>query len=377
MEHTRIVDLVRRACVEARKPEPSMLEDCGEIPLRHYTDPERLKAERATLFRRLPLPIAHASEVGARRMTVRELDGVSLVLTRGADGDLRAFKNACRHRGVRLVREDCPAKAFVCPYHGWTYGSDGRLLHVPHEAAFASCNLERRDLVPVKAEERHGLVWVALDPGAPDVASHLGEIDEEVGAFGFARHAVGHRVVREQRGNWKFLMEAFLDGYHVRTLHRDTIYPYFLDARNHAEPAGPHVRSAVARRSAKEVALDATFASQSLRDLATLAYVIFPATTLIAHPDWTSLVTVQPIATDRFMWSHTQLICEEPTTDAARAHFDRSFRLIEQGVFEGEDLLMCSEAQAGLETGANEAITFGRLESPALWFHRAVAERLG
>jgi phenylpropionate dioxygenase-like ring-hydroxylating dioxygenase large terminal subunit len=310
-------------------------------------------------------------------MTVRELDGVSLVLTRGTDGAPRAFKNTCRHRAVRLVREDCRAKAFVCPYHGWTYANDGRLIHVPHEAAFASCSLEGRDLVSVKTEERHGLVWAALDPGAPAVASHLGEIDEEVGALGLARHVVGHRVVLEQRGNWKFVIEGFLEGYHVRTLHRDTIYPYFLDSRTHSERAGPHIRSAVARRAAKEVAMDATVAAKPLRDLATVSYTIFPATTLIAHPDWTSLITVQPRATDRFLWSHTQLLCEDPITDAARAHFDRSFRLIEQGVFQGEDLLMCAEAQAGLETGANDAMLFGRLESPALWFHRAIAERLG
>ena len=376
MEHPRIVDLVRRACVEARNPGPSLLDGAGEIPVAHYTDPARLARERARLFRALPLPIAHAAELGPGSAVVREIDGVSLVLAR-ADGRVRAFKNSCRHRGVRLLREDCRAKAFVCPYHGWTYATDGRLLHAPHAEAFP-CALKGKDLVPVVAEERHGLVWVALDDGAPSVASFLGDIDEELASLGLDSHVVGARAVREHRGNWKLLIEAFLDGYHVRTLHRESLYRFFLDARNHATRARPHIRTASARRSAASVDVAGeTFAAQKLRDLATFTFTVFPATTIIAHPDWTSIVVVQPLGTDRLLWWHTQLLPEEPKTEAARAHFERSFRHIDGTVFGVEDLGVVAEAQAGIDTGANDVLTFGRLESPAVWFHEELAARLG
>jgi phenylpropionate dioxygenase-like ring-hydroxylating dioxygenase large terminal subunit len=278
---------------------------------------------------------------------------------------------------VRLLREDQPcAKAFVCPYHGWTYGLDGSLRHIPHEDAFPSCQRSERGLVAVRVEERHGLVWGSLDDSAPNVRTHLASLDEELAGLDLGAYAVGERVVSEHRGNWKLLMEGFLESYHVRPLHRASVYPFFLDARSVAERVGPHVRAATARRAAREVGDDASFAARSLLDLATPNYSIFPCTTLILHPDWVSLVVVQPLATDRLLWQHTQLLPPGATTDAARAHFARSFALIQGGVFESEDLLMVAEIQAGLETGANTSVTFGLLESPALWFHAAIDEAL-
>ena len=92
------------------------------------------------------------------------------------------------------------------------------------------------------------------------------------------------------------------------------------------------MRHASARRAALEVD-EGTFTTRNLRDLATYAYVLFPCTTIIAHPDWTSHVVVHPLAPDRFVWQHTMLLPEAPATDAARAHFDRSFSLIEENVF--------------------------------------------
>jgi phenylpropionate dioxygenase-like ring-hydroxylating dioxygenase large terminal subunit len=377
LEHSRVVELVRVAVASARAPDPPMSERHGTVPVAHYTDPARLARERAALFHALPVPLVHASELGSPgACVVRDFAGVSLLLVRGADGVARAFRNACMHRGTRVVREDCRAKAFVCPYHGWTYGLDGALRHVPHANAFPGLDFASHGLATVRAEERHGFVWVALDPAAPSVESHLGPLDEELGALSLATHVAHRRASREQRGNWKMLVEAFLEGYHIRTLHRDTIYPFFLDARSHAERAGLHVRHASARRAALEVD-PATFATRRLRDLATFAYVLFPCTTIIAHPDWTSHVVVHPLATDRFAWQHTMLLPEAPATDAARAHFDRSFSLIEENVFTREDLFAVAEMQAGIETGALEAVTFGRLESPALWLHDGIREVLG
>src|SRR5206468_235362 len=146
-------------------------------------------------------------------------------------------------------------------------------------------------------------------------------------------------------------------GYHIRALHRGTIYPFFLDSRAHAERAGLHVRHASARRAAAEVS-DVTTEGRPLRELATFGYVLFPCTVLIAHPDWISHVVVQPLAPSRFLWQHTMLLPARPATDEARAHFDRSFGLIEENVFTREDLFAVAEMQAGIETGAVSVLTF-------------------
>jgi phenylpropionate dioxygenase-like ring-hydroxylating dioxygenase large terminal subunit len=378
VEHARIVDLVRRAVAGTRDSEPSLGERDGTVPVAHYLDPARLLRERERLFRGLPIPLAASAELAEPgRTLVRELDGCSLLLVRAADGTARGFKNACRHRGTRLLQSDCQAKAYVCPYHGWTYGLDGALRHVPHERAFPQLVLADHGLVPVRVEERHGLLWVALSAEAPAVTAHLGELDDELPALGLASHTVVQRVQTEQRGNWKMLMEAFLEGYHIRTLHRNTIYRFFLDARGMAERVGTHVRHASARRAAAEVTGDPADCGRPLRELATYAYVLFPCTVLIFHPDWVSHIVVQPLAPDRFLWSHTQLVPEQPVSDEARAHFARSFDLIEGNVFQKEDLMVIAEMQAGLNTGANEVLTFGRLETWALWLHDGIRQHLG
>ena len=378
MEHPCITQLVSRAIAAARDPEPPFTDREGTVPVAHYCDPGRLARERDLLFRRLPIPLAATAELAEPGTTlVRQLAGVSLLLVRDHAGGLRGFKNACRHRATRLVQADCQAKAFVCPYHGWTYGLTGELRHIPHARAFPSLDQATHGLVQVQVEDRHGLVWVALPFDAPTAQSHLGEVDGEIAALELGAHVVGERATGEQSGNWKMLIEAFLEGYHIRTLHRSTIYPYFFDSRGIAEQVGVHVRHASARRTAVQEPTTPAGVSRPLRELATYAYVLFPCTVLIMHPDWTSLVVVQPLTPDRFLWSHTQLLPTAPTTDSARAHFARSFALIEGSVFQKEDLRAIAEMQAGLATGANEVLTFGRLESPALWLHDAIGAALG
>lgn len=383
MEHPRVVDLIRRVVIGAKSPEPMFDGEPGEIPVSHYLDANRLAREREVLFAQRPIAVAHVSELATPgACIVSDELGTSLLVVRGTDGVLRAFRNACRHRGTRLVRESpCRAKAFVCPYHGWTYGLDGALMHVPHAAAFPQLDIAAHGLSAIDVEERHGIVWVRLDPRAPDVASHLGALDDELRSMQFETHIAHRSVVREQDGNWKLLLEAFLEGYHIRTLHRGTIYPFFVDARAIAESVGPHVRHASARRTSLELSADdanaMSFAARPLRDLATFAYVIFPNTIIIAHPDWTSLVRVVPRSVDRFAWSHTMLLPQAPADDTARAHFDRSFGLIEENVFQREDLFAIREMQIGLASGALTHTLFGRLESAALHFHRAIRDAFG
>ena len=185
------------------------------------------------------------------------------------------------------------------------------------------------------------MVSLWATPTSPgDVGPFLGEIDAQIASLRLEQNVVGGRVCREQRGNWKMLVEAFLDGYHIRNLHRDTVYPFFYDAKSAADRAGIHIRSASARKKPRD--------ADTLRELATFNFNVFPSTTIIAHPDWTSLVTVQPVTTDRFLYTHLQLLPEAPQTDAARAHFERSFTLIEGSVpSRTRTSWMCAEAQNG------------------------------
>jgi glycine betaine catabolism A len=254
----------------------------------------------------------------------------------------------------------------VCPYHAWTYDLAGKLVHVPHADAFAGIDLDSRGLVPLAVTERHGLVWFG-----DDLDRYLGGLDADVAALGLDQHVMWQRATTTRRCNWKLVIEAFLDGYHIRVLHRDSVYRFFLDAASVAEREGPHIRAITGRRALLE-APDELGAMEiaELRQLATPSLLLFPSTVFVEHPDFLSIMTVHPLAPDVTAWDHMMLV---PASRAGETeHWDRSWQLIEAGVFQREDLWVCEQAQRSIDAGAVDEMLFGSLESPARWFHAAI-----
>src|SRR5437879_11282531 len=146
-------------------------------PVANYTSPERFAAERELVLRRYPTPFCPSAalpEIGS--FVARDAAGTPILAVRGSDGRVRAFRNACRHRGTQLADGAGCEKAFVCRYHGWTYGLDGALRHVPHEHGFPGLDKETRGLVPVPTVERSGMVFVTQDAAPGESA--LDELPE-------------------------------------------------------------------------------------------------------------------------------------------------------------------------------------------------------
>ncbi len=247
---------------------------------------------------------------------------------------------------------------------------------MPHAAAFPAVGPETHALVRVPSASRHGLLWVQPTPGdAFDLDAFLGPIGDELDAFDLASHVLYRRVDTVRRANWKLVIDAFLEAYHIRVLHRDTIYRFFLDARATSDFVGPHVRSATARRPA--AALAGTPPSQwNLREDFTFTHFVFPNSVLIYHPDYVSHVTVFPVDADSVRWTHAMLVPRARAGDGDRAHWDKTLALIEETVFQREDLFAAEGIQEGLRSGANATVTFGRLEHTLGHFHAAIARAI-
>jgi phenylpropionate dioxygenase-like ring-hydroxylating dioxygenase large terminal subunit len=218
----------------------------------NYSCAERAKLERERLFRSQPLFMGLSTRLARPGDYLAEdLAGMPVLMIRGSDGQVRAFANICRHRGAPVAQGCGNARAFTCPYHGWTYDLTGRLLGTTDKVGFAGLDLASHGLVPLSTAEKHGMLFVRPKPGgAPiDVDAHLGAIVPDLAALELGTYPVFSANRVTPRINWKFAVDTFLEGYHIPHLHRKTIAPYFIGNVGTFDAAGLHGRMCVARTS--------------------------------------------------------------------------------------------------------------------------------
>lgn len=208
---------------KARTAAPDGAVEIPPIPTERYTDPAFYEAEQQHLFAASWLFVGHESEwpePGSYRLTSRS--GAPIVVVRGEDGVLRAFYNSCRHRGAPVTRDECgTGRRLTCQYHSWSYGTDGTLKGVPDSRSFIGLNKDDLGLIPVGCDTWDGWVFINEDPNASPLLDFLGPVAEQMAEInGPAMRAVGSRV-HPLACNWKLMVDAFLEVYHVRTVHPD------------------------------------------------------------------------------------------------------------------------------------------------------------
>ena len=194
----------------------------AEVDRRIYTDAALFEIEMASVFARSWLYACHEHELAEPGDFVTVTAGTEpLLVCRGRDGELRAFVNACTHRGAALTgtRSGNCGNNLKCLYHGWTFALDGSLIGVPYPQAYGP-DFDKADhgLAEVRLAVHAGLVFVAFDPAVPSITDFLGEAIPHVDRLLGGTVVLG-RVRCEARANWKTWHENFADNYHPEFVH--------------------------------------------------------------------------------------------------------------------------------------------------------------
>ena len=338
-----------------------------------YVCPERYRAEHKALFTALPLVIAPSALLAPGTAIPHDAFDKPLLLTRDREGKAHVFLNVCQHRGTRLVEGNdlvC-AKLLVCPYHAWSYALDGRLAALPRPDTFPDLDKSAHGLKELPSFEAGGLIWFAWDgTDFGDAETLTADFD----AFGLADMHMFARRTHDVAGNWKLIMDAFLESYHVQRLHSGSIGPFFKDGVTTGDTIGDHRRAAVGRsEQLSSLDLDDW---PAVRRAMTFTYQIFPATVLIVSPDYVNLMVLMPQSEGRTWVEDFMLIPEAPVTEKARDHWQRSWDLLDGQVFGAEDFRAVALGQQGLSSGAIDRITLGTLETGIRLFHDSVEARI-
>ena len=366
----------QRALAEAlAKGEAALGDGIQTLAAGVYTDPDRFEAERRSIFDKLPHLIAPTALLpGNGQAVAHDGYGSPLILSRDADGKAHVFANVCRHRGTRLIdsNEVVPAKRIVCPYHAWAYKPDGQLTGMPRADCFPGFDKDAHGLREFRSVEAGGLLWWAKDQ-ASDFADALA-LAPDLDAFGLGDLYLYRRRTHDVAANWKLIIDAFLESYHVQRLHAATIASFFADGITVADTIGRHQRAAVGRE-AYLAEIDRDDWGQ-LRKAVTYTYQLFPASVIIVSPDYINLLVCMPQSVGRTLVEDFMLIPEAPATTDAEAHWQRSWDLLDGGTFGAEDFHAAALCHKGLASGQIDEVILGTLEAGIADFHRKVEKAL-
>jgi nitrite reductase/ring-hydroxylating ferredoxin subunit len=351
--------------------------DLGESvwtePVANYRSQDRLDAELALIRRRFVVFCPSASIAGVGDYVARQSTGVPLIAVRAEDGSAKVFRNACRHRGVKLADGEGCKRALVCPYHGWTYGLDGQLKNIPDQEGFPEFSLSDNGLVPVPCQERNGLIYVGQH-SSEEEASTLDVIPPLI--------PEGYELIQSEESeidaNWKIHLESSLEGYHIRSLHKRTFYPRQYDNLTVVETFGDNNRIAFPYQSIERLRA-ASQQDWSTNGCLTYVYHLFPNVVVSTFPDCIQIVVLEPVGLAKTR-QHSYLlgrgsVDEAGQPDAVRQSILDGQAFAKTGAIEDRDVVL--SAQEGLNSKANDHLTFGLFESAIGHLHARLLDEIG
>ncbi len=200
------------------------LSEAHTLPAWLYTDPKVLEAEKREIFRRTWQYVGHLSQISnPGDYFTTEVADRPIIISRGQDGDIRAFYNVCSHRASKLAEGEGNKSVFTCPYHAWTYRTDGSLLRAPNMNGCDHFDYQDFCLKTIKLEIIHSFIFVNLDPDAVSMKTQYPDLFQHVSKYDLSR--LKRVRVKETicKSNWKIGIDNYLECDHCSIVHKTLV----------------------------------------------------------------------------------------------------------------------------------------------------------
>jgi Rieske 2Fe-2S family protein len=351
------------------------------LPKQAYVDPAVLAWEGALLFPGCVCVCRGVTVATPRSSAAYALGDGGVFVTRGADGTLRAFENACRHRGHELL--PCggtgEGKAVVCPYHAWTYDHDGSLIAVPRDDKTAAVDKSQFSLFSMPVVDWHG--WLFVDPSreAGGFSEHIGELEAVVAPYDGERLVTAEVHEYDVAANWKTIVENYQECYHCSMIHPELCRVSPPHSGENLDREGNWVGGWMAlREGAETMSLDGhsngvAMAQLSDEEQHTVMYVaVLPNLLLSLHPDYVMTHLLVPVDVDK-----TRITCSWafPADVVARPGFDPAYAVDFWDITNRQDWSACESVTRGMRTPSWVAGPLASDEDGVYQFVTAIARR--
>jgi phenylpropionate dioxygenase-like ring-hydroxylating dioxygenase large terminal subunit len=222
MEKAKRIAIAKDVLKLVEQGQPEYGEESWEADIGRFVDKDRFELEKRKLFWERPQLIALTADLpNPGDYYATDIAGKPILIVRNKDGEAKAFLNACRHRGVKLAEGCGHGNGFTCPYHGWTYNTDGALISIPSRQSFEPEQL--RGLIALPIAEGMGMILVHADPeGHLDFDEFFGPMKAYLEDFDIPDYELLSEYRAPARINWKHAVDGGLEAYHVPFLHQNT-----------------------------------------------------------------------------------------------------------------------------------------------------------
>lgn len=376
----KMYEQVERELQRTRYPEdfPAL----PDLPSARYYDPQFHDLEMQHVYHKSWLSAAHVSELPEQgSYKLFEQLGVSIIISRGTDDRIRAFRNVCRHRGAALVTEPAgKARRFVCPYHAWGYSSEGELKSVPEAHNFACLDKADKPLSQVRCDVWRGFVFINLDADAEPLEQFMAPLSKQIQDFPLDDMIVKDVITVELDCNWKTSYDNFLEIYHVNTVHAKSLAP-FLDSKSFTVSLlkNGHARFVTRKRggqsffsAGKEEAAPEDFTAR-FKDHA-VGLPFFPNGFTALDPVGFTWQTFWPAGPNKMVMVATMMGWKRD--DEEDRKFWKGMRENQINVL-NEDMQLFGSIQRAYEQGELPGIMLGFQEQHIYWYNEEIDRKIG